>query len=556
MQYTEPWGGWRSFGLNPTEPSYVEKIATLQEDYVKGTGKWWITSYWGAATTETVAETVLNTAPYDKTGNHWMDHYTLWQTWGDDWLQNYPTNPDPDIPSPNRYDISHAKYLQSTESGIYEHEWTFGPHSAIDTIAHSGDYSGKIEIYGTSDVDVPGIRTRSYIPASPSTEHNFSVWGKTLNFGGTWTPCVRVQEYSSDETYITQTSVCFASGTHDWTRHDALITTTSDTAYVEIVANCWGGYGTFWFDDVELCETGSVVNLVKSGGFESAYDLSNYGSCGYSIDSLMSDYSWPTFENYRRDHWKYTDYPLVFSYDTKQPVIIGAISQHDYLVPMHENMTAINKRVDANIFRYAYSFYGHLIDVLGSEVWDLQMDDTEASLRRTMSHHKTNRNLLLWSEHGDDSIAREEMKTYLNDQMFYGMFPSVGSASPSGRYWNNATLYERDRDMFKKYIPIIKTISAAGWEPIPYATCDNPDMLFERYGDPSEGLYYTVASHNSTIDGVLSIDMLKLGFDGTVVEVTDLVTNTTYIQNIEDGKVLVTILELYPRDTRVYKISL
>jgi hypothetical protein len=555
MQYTEPFGWWRDFGDNSTEPSYDTKIAALRNDYENGTGMWR-----EVVTTKFAAEAALNTVPYDENGNQYLDYPYFWHNWGT-WQQNYPENPDPDIPSPNRYDISYAKYLRSNESDVYAYNWTVGSNCSIDTIAHSGNYSGKIEISGTSDVR-SGTITSDRISAAPLTTYNFSAWGETLNCGGTYSPCVRVAEYNSNGTWITQKNLEFGFGTSDWTQETITFTTTTDTAHIRVYANFWYGYGTFWFDDVELYERGSDDNLVKNHGFESICDASEYPCSGFRIDSLTTTNGWAKIENYRREHWEYADHPLVFSYHTKQPVLLGTLSQYDCLSPMHENMTDMDKRVDANIWPYAYSFYGHLVDVLGSEVWELQMDDDDdASLRRTMSYQKTNRNLLKWTQHGNDPITNEEMEIYMNNQMFYGMFPSISVAAAEetyrdSRYWDNATLYERDRDLFKKYIPIIKDVSAAGWEPILYATCDNPDIKFERYGDLSVGLYYTVASRSSMAEsGVLSIDLSKLGFDGTAVEVEELVTKVTSTQNAEDGKVLIAIPELHPHDTLAYKIS-
>ena len=555
MQYTEPWGWWRSFGDNSTEPSYDAKIAALMDDYENGTGMWR-----RVMTSKSAAETVLNTAPYDENGSQYLDgHSQLWHEYST-WQQNYPENPDPDIPSPNRYEISYAKYNRSNASGFYAYNWTSGSNCSIDTVTHSGNYSGKVEISGT--FDMKSGRWSGYdISARPSTKYNFSVWGKTVNCGGTYSPCVRAAEYYGNGTFITQKSLSFGSETTDWTQKTATFTTTTDTVYIRVYANFWNGYGTLWFDDVELYKSDNDDNLVENPGFESIYDASDYPCSGFRIDSLQSDRCWATFENYRKDHWKHTDYPLVFSYDTKQPVLLGALSQYDCLAPMHENMNDINRRVDANIFTRAYAFYGHLIDVLGGEVWNLQMNDDSASLRRAMSYQKTNRNLLHWNQHGNDAITYNEMEIYINNQMFYGMFPSVGTATPDKtyddyKYWNNATLYERDRDLFKKYIPIIREVSAAGWEPIPYATCDNPDIRFERYGYGDGSLYFTVGNSGSdVVSGVLTIDLSKLAFNGTTVEAKELLIHITSTQNVVDGKVRIAISGLHPYDTQVYKFS-
>ncbi|MFV9631147.1 MAG: carbohydrate binding domain-containing protein [Methanosarcinales archaeon] len=554
MQYTEPRGWWRDFGDNSTEPSYDEKIAVLIDDYENGSGTWR-----DVVTTKFAAEAVLNSAPYDENGNQHLNISYFWNNWGS-WSQNYPTNLDPDIPSPNRYDISYVKYLQSNTSGDYAYNWTFESNCSLDTNAHSGNYSIKIEIPGTSDIISESVIT-DHIPATLLAEYNFTAWGKTLNCDGTYSPCVRVAEYDSNGTWITQQNLDFGFGTTDWTEKTTTFTTTADTAYIQVYGNFWMGYGTFWFDDVELYESGGDINLVENHGFESTYNWSDYPCSGYRIDSISTSNDWAKIENYRRSHWNYADHPLIFSYDTKQPVLLGTLSQYDCFSYIHENMTGTSKRVDANIYPYSYSFYGHLIDVFGSEITKLQMDDDDASLRRTMSYQKTNRNLLNWVSNGDDSITHDEMKNYMNDQMFYGMFPSIMTAAPeetygSDMYWKNATLYERDRNLFKQYIPIIKEISAAGWDPIPYATCDSPDIKFERYGGLGEGLYFTVASRSSmTESGVLSVDSSKFGFDGTTVEVKELLTNMTSVQNVEGGKVLIAITELHPNETLVYKIS-
>lgn len=149
------------------------------------------------------------------------------------------------------------------------------------------------------------------------------------------------------------------------------------------------------------------------------------------------------------------------------------------------------------------------------------------------------------------------METYINDQMFYGMFPGIWYASGKrDDYWADATLYERDRGMFKRCIPIIKEISSAGWEPIPYATADNRNIKFERYGGIEDGLYYTVGNSGSTTEsGVLSVDLSKFGFGGYFVEVKELVTDVTSTQEVADWGVFITIQELYPNDTQVYRIS-
>ncbi len=74
----------------------------------------------------------------------------------------------------------------------------------------------------------------------------------------------------------------------------------------------------------------------------------------------------------------------------------------------------------------------------------------------------------------------------------YGMFPGFFSHNASeGHYFSRPELYDRDRPLFRKYVPLCKRVAEAGWEPIPGARSDDPRIYVERFGDkPSR--YLTV----------------------------------------------------------------
>lgn len=61
----------------------------------------------------------------------------------------------------------------------------------------------------------------------------------------------------------------------------------------------------------------------------------------------------------------------------------------------------------------------------------------------------------------------------------------------TGVYFQNATLVARDRDLFKRYIPIIRELNIGGWEPITYAVASNSIIYVERFGR-SQPFYFTV----------------------------------------------------------------
>jgi len=65
----------------------------------------------------------------------------------------------------------------------------------------------------------------------------------------------------------------------------------------------------------------------------------------------------------------------------------------------------------------------------------------------------------------------------------YGMFPGFFSADASSKqYFTRPELYDRDRPLFKKYVPLCKLFAEAGWEPITGARSSDERIYVERFG--------------------------------------------------------------------------
>jgi hypothetical protein len=66
---------------------------------------------------------------------------------------------------------------------------------------------------------------------------------------------------------------------------------------------------------------------------------------------------------------------------------------------------------------------------------------------------------------------------------------------------------------FKKYIPLLRHVTAAGWQPLTYASCDNPKILVERFGPEADGTVFLTLL-NDTADaqsGTVTADLKALG---------------------------------------------
>lgn len=60
---------------------------------------------------------------------------------------------------------------------------------------------------------------------------------------------------------------------------------------------------------------------------------------------------------------------------------------------------------------------------------------------------------------------------YHQVELTFGMWPGYFSHDAASRpYFGNSTWYNRDRPIFKRYVPVLQEINQAGWQPVTGAT--------------------------------------------------------------------------------------
>jgi hypothetical protein len=99
----------------------------------------------------------------------------------------------------------------------------------------------------------------------------------------------------------------------------------------------------------------------------------------------------------------------------------------------------------------------------------------------------------------------EESERFMKRSLAYGMFPGYFSADAStGHYFTRPELYERDRFLFKKYLPLCKQVAEAGWQPITFAETDNEKVYVERFSgtdyDSRDSIYTVFNDSDETLD--------------------------------------------------------
>jgi len=81
-------------------------------------------------------------------------------------------------------------------------------------------------------------------------------------------------------------------------------------------------------------------------------------------------------------------------------------------------------------------------------------------------------------------LSQERVEKYMERCLAYGMFPGFFSANAAtGHYFERPELFERDRPLFRRWVPLCKLVAEAGWEPVTHARAADETIHVERFGE-------------------------------------------------------------------------
>jgi hypothetical protein len=198
---------------------------------------------------------------------------------------------------------------------------------------------------------------------------------------------------------------------------------------------------------------------------------------GYVTDEL----------DFRRDHFACAQTPLTFSLDSRKPAIFRGLISFEYIRAIAEDIHAMNKLMMANSTPHNLCWLMPQLDVIGTETdWHPNgtwrpMSDSDMLYKRTLCKGKPYCFLM---NTRFEQFSHELVEKYMKRSLAYGMFPGFFSHNASqGHYFTRPELYERDRDLFKKYVPLCKLVGEAGWEPVTLARSSDSHVYVERFGE-------------------------------------------------------------------------
>lgn len=191
--------------------------------------------------------------------------------------------------------------------------------------------------------------------------------------------------------------------------------------------------------------------------------------------------------DFRREHFAAADTPLTFATDSRQPAIFRGLVAFEYVRAIARDIHAIGGLMMANSTPHGLCWLAPMLDVLGTETdWNRggtwrPMGDAELLYRRALCGPKPYCFLM---NTGFEKFTPDLVERYMRRALAYGMFPGFFSADAStGHYFKRPELYERDRPLFKKYVPLCRLVAEAGWRPVTRARSSDPRVYVERFGE-------------------------------------------------------------------------
>ncbi len=244
---------------------------------------------------------------------------------------------------------------------------------------------------------------------------------------------------------------------------------------------------------------------------------------GVYVDSLGR---WCDYFDYRPEHMAVTDLGLSFLDDGRlgKP---NKFSHYEYLLHLRQALHGQDKLLFGNgvhqgTWRDGRFFLAALLDIAGSESGP-RTSLNKYDLCRTYMGSKP---YLLFSQ--GQWGSRKQVERYFKYSTLYAIAPSffpryymledqvdqdtsfswVDPAEPD----LPAGTYARDRDLHKQYLPVIRRLHAAGWQPVTHALASDSRIRVERYGVQTPQLLVAVLNPTSQAIGFsLVVDETSLG---------------------------------------------
>lgn len=242
---------------------------------------------------------------------------------------------------------------------------------------------------------------------------------------------------------------------------------------------------------------------------------------GFGYDGLS------TGLNYREEHFRHSAAPPLWDPVAKKPLLNNHFDSCAFARAAAESFRARGQISVMNGALHASFFVAPWLDVFGAET-GLRISREAFNYVRSISRHKPVVTLL--KGNFEQVYGRDEIELFMKRSLAYGVFPGffdwfTSALGPGGRYWDHPRYYERDRDLFRKYMPLVQTLAVAGWEPITHARSSHERVFVERFGPGGDGIVWlTLLNEDAQPRATtITIDAGALRLDVETIECAELI---------------------------------
>ncbi|HMP75153.1 MAG TPA: hypothetical protein PKE12_02540 [Kiritimatiellia bacterium] len=184
------------------------------------------------------------------------------------------------------------------------------------------------------------------------------------------------------------------------------------------------------------------------------------------------------------------DHPPTFVLADLKPGVATPIQAVEFTAALAGYLRSRGQYLMANFPCWRFPFFMPYIDIPGEETtWYTgrqytPMSERERNYRRAISGAKPFG--FLQATHFTE-LSLDDMEKYFRDCLALGLLPSFFSHDGANDpYWVDASLYERDRPLFRRYLPLTIRLSEAGWVPVADAVFSAPEVQVEQFGKSTD----------------------------------------------------------------------
>ena len=185
--------------------------------------------------------------------------------------------------------------------------------------------------------------------------------------------------------------------------------------------------------------------------------------------------------DFNRANFAGMDTPLTWSTYNLNPGVFKGMMGYEYVRGAWRKVRPLGRRMMANSTPGHWWWLAPYLDVMGTETnWGRNgkwtpMSDAALMYARALCGAKP---FCFLMNTVFDTFTYEMAEKYMQRALAYGMYPSFFSANASSNhYFDNPAYYNRDRPLFKKYMPLCIRVGEAGWRPVNrLLASDSPDV--------------------------------------------------------------------------------